>query len=71
MRSVEHLADLVQGRNLPVLSLAVLKNDQATVAALIEAGADVNARNDVRAVKFVYAALVTTWPLSTLAHRMV
>jgi ankyrin repeat protein len=36
----------------PLLSVAVNLKDKATVAALIEAGADVNACNDVRAIRF-------------------
>ncbi len=47
------------GDNAPVLSMAVTKGDKATVVALIEAGANVNARDGVRAVR-VHAALVTT-----------
>jgi hypothetical protein len=35
----------------PLLSVAVEWGDEKTVAALIEAGADVNARDDVRAVQ--------------------
>ncbi len=35
----------------PLLTVAVRKGDKATAAALIEAGADVNARDYVRAVR--------------------
>jgi hypothetical protein len=41
----------VQECNEPLLLMAVNGGDKATVAALIEAGADVNAADDVRAVR--------------------
>ncbi len=41
----------MQDHDEPLLSLALKNNDQATVIVLIEAGADVNARNCVRAVR--------------------
>jgi hypothetical protein len=45
------LAVQVMFRNEPLLSLAVRRGVQATVIALIEAGANVNARDDVCAVR--------------------
>jgi hypothetical protein len=42
----------LQNDNEPLLSMAVKEGDKATVVALIEAGANVNACNDVRAVRF-------------------
>ncbi len=42
------LAAHVQDKDIPLISMAVKGGDKATVAALIEAGADVNARDAVR-----------------------
>ncbi len=42
----------MQNKGETLLSMALQRSDRATAVVLIEAGADVNARDDVRAVRF-------------------
>ncbi len=53
----------MESRNEPLVTLAVRKGHKATVAALIEAGADVNARDYVRTFRLCMLAL--GWPATT------
>ncbi len=63
------LAAHVQLCNASVLSLAVRDGHKATAAMLIEAGANVNARDEVRAVRVCMLLWLTNG--TVLARRMV